>query len=141
MTSVPSGADGTGRGAPGAGRINQGGLPMRIKFCTQQVDMGSRKLLELSQTVRQCRDEAEEVRRQLQQLTGMDECRSAISRMEESMALVTARVAGLSSALGEISGLYSGAERRNADALEKCPSPIRETAAAPGCGSRSTQAQ
>lgn len=113
---------------------------MQIKFCTQQVDMGSRKLLELSQTVRQCRDEAEEVRHQLQQLTGMDECRSAISRMEESMALVTARVAGLSSALGEISGLYSGAERRNADALENCPGPVRETAAAPGCGSRSTQA-
>lgn len=110
----------------------KGMLPVRIKFCAQQVNMGSRKMLELSRTVRQCQEEAEDVRRQLQQLTGLGECRSAIFRAEESLALLTARTACLSSALGEISGLYSGAESRNADALEECLCPARGMENTPG---------
>ena len=108
---------------------------MRIKFCTQQVNMSAQKMLELSRTVRKCREEAENVRYQLQQLTGLETCCSAVFRTEESMALLTARVAGLSSSLEEISELYSKAERRNANSLVESRHSIRETVQAGGTGS------
>lgn len=106
----------------------QGGLPVLIKFSAQKVNMGSQKMLELSRTVRKYQKEAEDVRCQLQQLTEMEACRSAIFRAEESLALIAGRTVYLSSALEEVSGLYSSAERRNADALKKyqCPAPGME---------------
>lgn len=102
---------------------------MQLKFCAQKLNMSSETMIQLSRTVRQCREEMEDVRRQLQTLSGLEECRSAILRQEEGAAVLTARIVGLSASLREISELYAGTERRNADSVEERPRPAPGTEA------------
>lgn len=94
---------------------------MQIKICSEKVVVSSRRMLELSRTMRQCLGEVEDVRRQLQQLNGLGECRSALMKQEEGVTLLAARLVGLSSSLEEIAGIYSAAEDRNMYALEEHP--------------------
>lgn len=94
---------------------------MQIKFCAPKVNMSAQNTLELSRMVRQCREETEDVLRQLRPLTELDGCCTAIVRQMEAMGLLTARVVGLSSSLREISELYTEAEERNLESLEEVP--------------------
>lgn len=98
---------------------------MQIKFCAPKVNTSAQNALELSRAVRQCREETEDVLRQLRPLTELDGCRTAIARQMEAMGLLTARVVGLSSSLREISELYTVAEERNLESLEEVPYTAR----------------
>lgn len=97
---------------------------MQIKISSDKVVASSRRMLELSRTMRRCGVEIEDVCRQLQQLSGLEECRSVLMKQEDGVTLLGARLAGLSSALEEIAGMYSAAEDRNLYALEERPRPI-----------------
>lgn len=99
---------------------------MQFKIYPDKANISSQDLLDLSRTIRQCREETEDVRRQLQQLSGLEECRTALLRQEEGLAQLTARSVGMSSALREISEVYSTAETRNVDALEAKPRSLKE---------------
>lgn len=97
---------------------------MQIKISPDKVVVGSRRMLELSRMTRLCGGEVEDVCRQLQQLSGLGECRSALMKQGDGVTLLAARLAGLSSALEEIAGAYSAAEDRSLYALEERPRPI-----------------
>lgn len=100
---------------------------MQLEVCAQKLNTGSEDLLRLSRAVRECREGLEDVRYQLQQLSGLEECRAAIFKQEDGVSALTARIAGLSSSLREISELYAGAERRNAKRVEERSRPAPGT--------------
>lgn len=96
---------------------------MRIKVNSEKANSASTRLLELSRAVRRSREHVEDARHQLRRLSDLDECRFALQRQEEDLALLTARLVNMSTALREIAALYTTAEERNADGLEDARRP------------------
>ena len=92
---------------------------MQIIVNTGKANIASADLLALSRTIRNLREEVEDVRRQLRQHTQLDSCRAELRKQEEALSLLTARLVNLSSALRQISDAYSRAERQNVDRLEE----------------------
>ena len=91
---------------------------MHIEINSEKANNASMRLLDLSRTVRRSRECVEDARRQLRQLSDLDECRSALQRQEEDLALLTARIVNLSNALREIAEVYRLTEERSAEDLE-----------------------
>lgn len=91
---------------------------MQIEIHSEKANNAGVQLLELSRTVRRLRACTEDVRRQLRQLSDLDECKAALRRQEEDLALLTAKMVNMSSALREIASVYRMAEEKNLDSLE-----------------------
>lgn len=91
---------------------------MQITVYPEQVNSSGVDMLELSRTVRRCREETEDVRIQLQRLSGLEECRRDLWKQEETLLLTMNRLLDLSGSLMEIAEMYSTGEARNVEALE-----------------------
>ena len=94
---------------------------MQIAVYPEQVNSSSMDMLELSRTVRRCRAEAEDVHRQLQRLSGLEECRRDLRKQEDALLLTMNRLLDLSDSLMEIAEMYTSAEARNEEASESRP--------------------
>lgn len=92
---------------------------MKLTIDTQKMNVSGAELLNASRTTRRLRLEIEDVRRQLAVLSQMDQCRAELMKQEDALALVTARLTNLSTALDQIAGAYDAAERRNGGDLEE----------------------
>lgn len=90
---------------------------MRILFQYEKARRVSSELLALSRTVRQSAYEAEDAMRNLRLETEFAPCRQELQRQGEALALLTARLVSLSSALNEIASLYYRVEEQNTDRL------------------------
>ena len=99
---------------------------MHIEINSEKANNASMRLLDLSRTVRRSRECVEDARRQLRQLSDLDECRSALQRQEEDLALLTARIVDLSNALREIAEVYRLTEERSAEDLEDVRRPRQD---------------
>ena len=99
---------------------------MHIEINSEKANNASMRLLDLSRTVRRSRECVEDARRQLRQLSDLDECRSALQRQEEDLALLTARIVNLSNALREIAEVYRLTEERSAEDLEDVRRPRQD---------------
>lgn len=98
---------------------------MRIRTDTGKLSRLGEELLNASRSVKRLRDETEDVRRELRQLSQMDECRAALARQEEALYRLAAGLVGLSAALEQISGTYAASEERNVGSLEEAELPSR----------------
>ena len=99
--------------------LSKEGVPMRIKADTGKANVASADLLSLSRAVRCLREETEAVRRRLRQSPQLDVCRAELRRQEEELALLTARLVNLSTAMSQIVQAYNRVEKRNLDRLEE----------------------
>lgn len=90
---------------------------MRILFQHENARRISSDLLTLSRTVRQSAYEVEDAARNLRLETEFAACRQELARQGEALALLTARLVNLSSALNEIASLYRRAEEQNTDRM------------------------
>ncbi|MBQ9616848.1 MAG: hypothetical protein IJR48_00655 [Oscillibacter sp.] len=91
---------------------------MQIMFERERVRQVSAELLTLSKTLRQAGAELTDIRQALRTETEFDACRRNLKHREEDAALLTARLVSLSTALNEISQLYTRAENGNAELLD-----------------------
>lgn len=99
---------------------------MHINITPQKANSISADLLDLSRLLRQSREGVEDVRRQLRQMTELDECKTALRKQEEALAGLTAKVVNMSSALREITEAYRDTEEKIQDSLEERPRVNRE---------------
>lgn len=98
---------------------------MKIEVIPDKADQSGLDILELSRTLRQAREEVEEVRRELRRHTQLEECRYALQKQEDALARSTASCVKLSCSLREIAQLYRRTDRRNTDRLEERPASLR----------------
>lgn len=91
---------------------------MRIIANKKKMLFSGEELLTLSRTCRQAGNEIDEVQRALSGLSGLEQCRSELTRQKEAVDLTTGRLVMLSSALREIAERYGESERKNEYALE-----------------------
>lgn len=94
---------------------------MQITVYPEQVNSIGVDTLELSRTVRRCREETEDVCVQLQRLSGLEECRRDLRKQEEALLVTMNRLLDLSSSLMEIAEIYSTEETKNEEMLENRP--------------------
>lgn len=94
---------------------------MQITVYPEQVNSSGMDMLELSRTVRRCREETEDVRIQLQRLSGLEECRRDLLKQEDALLLTMNRLLDLSGSLMEIAEIYSTGEAKNEEMLESRP--------------------
>lgn len=96
---------------------------MKISVHPEQVNSSGMDMLELSRTVRRCREETEDVRIQLQRLSGLEECRRELWRQEDALLLTINRLLDLSESLTKIAEVYSAEEAGIAEVLGRRPRP------------------
>lgn len=98
---------------------------MQITVHPEQVNSIGMDMLELSRTVRRCREETEDIRAQLQRLSGLEKCQRDLWRQEDALLLTMSRLMDLSGSLMEVADVYSRGEAKNVEALESRPRVFR----------------
>ena len=92
---------------------------MKIKSDIRMLESESYDLLNISKTTRNLGDEIGSIRRQLRQLTSLDECVVALAVQEEALMLSTAKLANMANSLRQIADVYRLSEDKNMFQLEE----------------------
>lgn len=98
---------------------SKGEMQVEIRINRDKAFAASEELMGLSRIIRQNQGEVEKVREQLRRLSELDRCRTELENQEEAMALLAARLVSLSASMAEIVRVFSRAESRSAENLEK----------------------
>ena len=92
---------------------------MKILVQPKQLMSSGSDILALSRSIRQAGSAVEDIEKNLRPLSELDRCRHELKSQKESIERLTARLVNLSTALCEISEMYTHTEQQSEYLLEE----------------------